>query len=100
MAAPKRKYDTHWHIVVSDIASVLQGAGYGAGLHQAIKNEKLRGKPLLLALVCGGCAGGFIAAADKLAVNHLEQSPTTPAIPCPKCGATDGHDYDGLRRAS
>ena len=89
-------YDDNWHIVVSDIASVFQGAGYGAGLHQAVQNEKLKGKPLLLSLICGGCAGGFLAAADRLAVNHLSQKPVTPDIPCPRCGGTDNHEYKGL----
>ena len=92
----KIKYDTHWHLIVSNIASALQISGYGATLEQAIRKRKLEGKPLWISLWCAGC-GGFLAAADKLAMNHLEQRPTTPSIPCPKCGSDGGHTYQGLR---
>lgn len=97
MATQEKKYDTHWHLIVSDLSSVFQMGGYGAALRTAIQNEKLKGKPLMLSLVCGGCLGGFTAAADKLAMNHLEQRPTTPSISCPKCGSDDGHIYNGVR---
>jgi hypothetical protein len=100
MTDQKKQYDAHWHVVVSELSSVFQGAGYGVGLYRAIKDEKLKGKPLMMAFVCGGCLGGFVAAADKLAMSHLEQRPTTPSIPCPRCGETVGHDYDGLRRGT
>jgi DNA-directed RNA polymerase subunit RPC12/RpoP len=92
----EKKYDRDWRVIVSDLASALQAGGYGPKLHQAIKKRRLDGKVLWIALVCSGC-GSFVASADNLTVDHLEETPKQPSIPCPRCGSDAGHVYRGLR---
>jgi len=93
--SPKR-YDRDWHVVVSDLASVLQSGGYGLTLQKAIKKRRLDGKMLWISLGCSGC-GHFLASPDNLDMNHLEELPKQPSIACPRCGSDAGHVYEGLR---
>ena len=90
-----KRYDKHWHVVVADLASILQSGGYGSVLQEAIKKRRLDGKVLWISLGCAGC-GPFVASADNLAMKHLEQLPTQPSIACPRCGSDAGHIYQGL----
>jgi hypothetical protein len=92
----EKRYDRDWQVIVSDLASALQSGGYGSALHQAIKKRRLDGKILWIALGCAGC-GGFVASADNLTPDQLEQLPKQPSIPCPRCGSDAGHVYKGLR---
>ena len=92
----EKRYDRDWPLVVSDLASALQSGGFGSALHQAIKKRRLDGKMLWISLGCTGC-GSFLASADNLATDHLEQVPKQPSIACPRCGSDAGHIYKGVR---
>ena len=92
----EKRYDRDWQVVVSDLVSALQAGGYGSTLHQAIKKRRLDGKVLWIALGCSGC-GPFLASADNLAMDQLEQVPKQPKIACPRCGSDAGHVYRGVR---
>lgn len=95
MSTQEKKYDRDWPLVVSDLASALQ-AGYGAPLHQAIKQRRLDGRILWISLECSGC-GNFSASADNLTIDQLEASPNRPSLKCPRCGSDAAHVYKGLR---
>ena len=87
---------SHWHKIIDDLLSLVQAGGGGFALHQALKNEKLKGKNYALALTCGSCLSAMYFAVDRIHHNHLESDSESPDIACHNCGHSGNHHYNGI----
>ena len=88
---------SHWHKVIDDLMALAMAGGSGYALSQAIKNEKMKGNHLGLALTCGGCLASLYFAADKIHDHYLDHHSSPPSIQCPDCGHDGNHHYHGIK---